>query len=140
MRILVVEDDIPLERAIVTALNQAGHEVTSAQCLRDGMMIVRDNVDEIDLIITDVLLPTYADSPRPDGSGLEIVRDLLYRDNGAEHLKPLYVHSSDTMDHGIDIANWLKEKYPSAIFQKKDWDSEVTTQNVLDFVTGQNSM
>jgi CheY-like chemotaxis protein len=134
MRALVVEDNPDLEKAIVDTLTEMGHAVTSAQCLRDGALAVENDLEEFDVIVTDVQLPTFGDSPRPDGSGLDIVRRLLRHEKNAPDPIPLYVHSSDTTDKGTDIAKWLRGKYPSAVFQKKHYDVNVTTQAVVAYI------
>ncbi len=134
MKILVIEDDKSLEAKIVAALREFDHEVTSAQCVRDGALAVSDDLEEFDLIVIDVQLPTFPDGPT-DNSGLEIVRTILFYDRNPEHTKPIYVHSSEPTDRGIDIAKWLKDNYPSAVFRKKDWDEGETTRSVIDYVT-----
>ncbi|MFT5849404.1 MAG: CheY-like chemotaxis protein [Patiriisocius sp.] len=139
MRVLVVEDDLALEKAIVDTLTQMGHVVTSAQCLRDGALAVENDLEEFDVIVTDVQLPTFRDSPRPDGSGLDIVRRLVRHEGNVADPIPVYVHSSDTTDRGTDIAQWLKEKYPSAVFRKKHYDVRTTTQAVVEYINSIDS-
>lgn len=135
MKILVVEDNVPLGECITHALQKEGHEVVFVQCLRDGVLAVRDSYEMFDLIITDVQLPIRLDSNMPSyGSGLDIVRELRELAKEASLSKPVYVHSSDTHDHGVDIADWLAENYPSATFMKKERDNDVTTQHALAFV------
>lgn len=133
MKILVVEDNISLGEHIVTTLSDEGHEVTLVKCLRDGVLATIATAEEIDAIVTDVQLPIYSNSVAPTGSGLDIVRELAR--NHDAHPKPVYVHSSDTHDSGKDIAQWLAEAYPTAVFKKKTFENAATVENVSSFIS-----
>ena len=54
-RILVVEDDAPIRRAIVAQLRAAGYEVVEAADGREGLAAVRH--DKPDLVLTDLAMP-----------------------------------------------------------------------------------
>ena len=55
MRILVVEDDVPLARQIVSALTEAGHDPT---VVHDGQRALdKTKLKPFDLIVLDVVLP-----------------------------------------------------------------------------------
>lgn len=54
-KLLVIEDDLPLNHAIVSYLLRNGFQVLSATSVSEGYADLQDN--EIDLIISDIMLP-----------------------------------------------------------------------------------
>ncbi len=54
-KILVVEDDRDLNRAVCTFLNQSGYEATGALCAEDAFDAMYETV--FDLIVSDVMMP-----------------------------------------------------------------------------------
>lgn len=65
-RILVIDDDAAVRRAIRRHLESDGHEVAEARDGRAGMKLYRENPS--DLVITDLFMP--------EKEGLETIRDL----------------------------------------------------------------
>lgn len=54
-RILLVEDDVQLQKMLVLMLQQDGHEVTPADDGKQALSVLVTN--QFDLIITDILMP-----------------------------------------------------------------------------------
>lgn len=65
-RVLVVEDERDLQKVIDFNLRQAGHEVLSALCGRDGLALAYQHLPE--LVILDLMLP--------DVGGIEVCKSL----------------------------------------------------------------
>ena len=55
VRILLVEDSLPIRRANVSVLHKAGYEVTSAEDGESALQLARDS--KPDLILLDMILP-----------------------------------------------------------------------------------
>jgi CheY-like chemotaxis protein len=70
-RILVIDDDQAVRLTIQLVLERAGHEVTLADCGRQGVQVFGD--DDFDLLIVDIFMPGM--------DGLETMRDI-------HHLRP----------------------------------------------------
>jgi two-component system, OmpR family, response regulator len=69
MRILLVEDNIPLSKAMLQSLQQLGHRVDLAQTVADAQHWWR--VQSFDAVLLDLNLP--------DGSGLVALREARHR-------------------------------------------------------------
>jgi two-component system, OmpR family, response regulator VicR len=65
MNILVCEDDVITLRALEYSLRKEGYAVLSAADGKEGADLLRGNINEIDLMITDQHMPYF--------SGLELV-------------------------------------------------------------------
>jgi two-component system chemotaxis response regulator CheY len=87
--ILVIEDDDPIRRVVVTALQNIGHQVIDAPDGRAGLKIIR--AQRLDLVITDVVMP--------EQDGLEVMMVMkrefpstpLIAISGAVQNAPLYL-------------------------------------------------
>ena len=66
LRILLVEDHEPTARVLSTLLRRVGHTVSTANSVARGIAAAR--AEEFDLLVSDVGLP--------DGSGLDLIREL----------------------------------------------------------------
>ena len=69
IRVLVVEDYAVLRRLVSQVLESTGYTVVEATDGEQGIECFREHSDEIDLILTDVVMPTL--------SGTEMVRKVL---------------------------------------------------------------
>lgn len=58
--ILVVEDEEPLRRMLRRVLEQRGYTVFTAESGRDALKLTLDHDGEIDLVVTDVVMPTMS--------------------------------------------------------------------------------
>jgi PAS domain S-box-containing protein len=73
LRILLVEDNADTLRFLATVLRKRGHEVVTADCIAAARALVDGADVPFDLFLSDVELP--------DGTGLELMRDLRSRGN-----------------------------------------------------------
>jgi DNA-binding response OmpR family regulator len=71
MRILLVEDDPGLGRAVGQHLRQAGHAVEVAATCADADLALRQGCDEHELVLLDLGLP--------DGRGIDLLRQMRAR-------------------------------------------------------------
>lgn len=67
MRILIIDDDVDVLDVVGKMLGSEGFEVLTAADGKEGMRIIRGNI-EIDLVITDMLMP--------EKEGIETIREL----------------------------------------------------------------
>ncbi len=68
-RVLFVEDDSDIYRLVKTQLSKSGYTVFTAKTVKEAAEIFKKQKDNIDILITDVVLP--------DSSGIELARSLL---------------------------------------------------------------
>ncbi|MBV9835192.1 MAG: response regulator [Alphaproteobacteria bacterium] len=64
-RILVVEDEIDLLDEVASFLRRRGLDVLTANCHAEGLRVLRDSTQVIDIMLTDVRLP--------DGNGIDLI-------------------------------------------------------------------
>jgi two-component system cell cycle sensor histidine kinase/response regulator CckA len=55
--VLVVDDEVPLLRLMSRVLEKAGHRVLTAVSGDHALEIIRHNIDEIDAVVLDVIIP-----------------------------------------------------------------------------------
>jgi signal transduction histidine kinase len=79
--ILVVEDEIAVRGLVRTALQRYGYRVCTATSGAEALKFWLDGIDEIDLLITDIIMPNGV-------SGWELAKQLLAR---KPELKVLYM-------------------------------------------------
>jgi two-component system cell cycle sensor histidine kinase/response regulator CckA len=58
--ILVVEDDEPLRKLVIALLENKGYRVLEATSGEDAITLVENSLDPINLLLTDVLMPTMS--------------------------------------------------------------------------------
>ena len=68
-RVLVIDDEANIRQTLSSALQRRGHEVVTAESLRQGDEFSRAGYD---LILLDVMLP--------DGNGVDLLKQILTRD------------------------------------------------------------
>ena len=98
--ILLVEDEDPVRLFAARALENKGYEVLQADCAEAAMEVVEDYQGDIDLAITDVVMPQM--------DGPTFIRWLVERKGG---IKVIYIsgyaedvfHNSVTSDHHYDF-------------------------------------
>ena len=66
MKILVVDDDIELTKAVSTALTSFDHDVQTSNVPRDALKLIKEK--NYDLIFLDLAMPEF--------SGVDIIKDL----------------------------------------------------------------
>jgi len=70
LRVLVVEDEVLFARAVVKRLSKAGYECEHAETLKDGRAVIKQFSP--DIVLLDMRLP--------DGSGMDLLTELVARD------------------------------------------------------------
>jgi DNA-binding response OmpR family regulator len=66
MKILIVDDDVELTKAVVSSVSSFGHDVQSTNDPREGLKLIRE--EDQDVVILDLSMPEF--------SGIDIVKDL----------------------------------------------------------------
>ena len=66
MKILIIDDDVELTKALENIITGIGHDVQSTNDPRDGLKLIRE--DNHDMVILDLSMPEF--------SGVDIVNDL----------------------------------------------------------------
>jgi DNA-binding NtrC family response regulator len=67
-RVLVVDDEEPIRRALARALQQAGHESLEAENGLDALELMKK--ETVDLVVTDLVMPEV--------DGLELIKELAH--------------------------------------------------------------
>jgi len=70
MKILIVDDDIELVKAVKSTLTSVGHEVQSTNEPREGLKLIREQTN--DLVFLDLSMPEF--------SGVDIINNLAEDD------------------------------------------------------------
>ncbi|MBD3226438.1 MAG: response regulator [Caldithrix sp.] len=68
MKIILIDDDFDVRAFTSKMLQSEGYEVFEAENGSEGLQIMRDHVDEVDLVITDIIMP--------DKEGIETIQEL----------------------------------------------------------------
>jgi two-component system, cell cycle sensor histidine kinase and response regulator CckA len=111
--ILLVEDEIAVRQMLRQVLTQAGYRVWEAADGADAIMNWADDIDKIDLVVTDIVMPVM--------NGLRMAEELRNRRPG---LKIVFIsgHSEDAInrENGLDPAPDLLQKpfLPDALLRK----------------------
>ena len=64
--ILIVDDDVMIRQLALRMLTEGGYTVLEASCVAEAKQQIEDHAGELDLVMTDVVMP--------EGSGLELVK------------------------------------------------------------------
>ena len=67
MKVLIIDDDAELTKAVVSSVSSFGHDVKFTNESRNGLKLIREQ--EYDVIILDLSMPEF--------SGIDIVNDLV---------------------------------------------------------------
>jgi len=70
MKILIVDDDVELVKAVKSTLSSVGHEVQSTNEPREGLKLIREQ--NYDLVFLDLSMPEF--------SGIDIINNLAKDD------------------------------------------------------------
>jgi two-component system cell cycle sensor histidine kinase/response regulator CckA len=102
--ILLVEDEPLLRELAYSVLTDAGYKVLTAEHIDDAFAVWNEHAREIDLLLTDMMLPG-------DISGRELAQQLQAR---KPSLKAIYStgYSQDLLDTGDEPENFLQKPYP----------------------------
>ena len=66
MKVLIIDDDVELTKAVVASVSSFGHDVKFTNNSKDGLKLIREQ--EQDVVILDLSMPEF--------SGIDIVNDL----------------------------------------------------------------
>jgi CheY-like chemotaxis protein len=102
--ILLVEDEPILRELAHTILSDAGYKVLAAEQSTDAFEVWKENQSEIDVLLTDMVLPGGM-------TGRELAGQLQER---KPKLKVIYTtgYSQDIVEAGSNPANFLQKPYP----------------------------
>ncbi len=70
MKILIVDDDVELTKAVVSTISSAGHDVHFTNDPKDGLKLIREQ--NYDMVLLDLSMPEF--------SGIDIVKNLAEDD------------------------------------------------------------
>lgn len=93
-KILIVEDEIPLRKALARKLAQEGYLVTEAENGKDGLN--KASAERPDLIITDIVMP--------DMDGLNMIKNIRESDWG----KDIHIILITNLNNSDDVATALQ--------------------------------
>jgi len=66
MKILIVDDDVELTKAVVSTISSAGHDVHFTNDPKDGLKLIREQ--NYDMVLLDLSMPEF--------SGMDIIKEL----------------------------------------------------------------
>jgi len=66
MKILIVDDDVELTKAVVATMTSAGHDVQFTNDSKDGLKLIREQNQDM----------VFLDLSMPELSGIDVVKDL----------------------------------------------------------------
>jgi CheY-like chemotaxis protein len=100
-RILVVDDERVVRRALQRVLERDGHVVTLAECGKDAIDLYARNWRELDLVVLDVMMP--------DADGREVLRRMREVNPGVRAI--LSSGFTAESDPSLTVAGtWLLQK------------------------------
>ena len=91
MKILIVDDDIELSKAVVSSVSSFGHDVQFTNDPREGLKLIREQ--DQDMVILDLSMPEV--------SGIDIVKDLA-KDGKIKEKKIVVMTASAVGDDELD--------------------------------------
>lgn len=104
LKVLVLEDDKHVELVLRKTLKSLGLTVISASSINSAHQKIKDHIDEIDFILSDIMLP--------DGHGFDFIRKVLREKPG---LPFIYMSGvSDTLPENLDpelVAPFLQKPF-----------------------------
>ena len=67
MKILIIDDDVELTKAVVSTISSVGHDIQSTNEPRGGLKLIREG--DYDLVFLDLSMPEF--------SGIDIINNLV---------------------------------------------------------------
>jgi DNA-binding response OmpR family regulator len=86
MKILIVDDDVELTKAVASAVKIAGHDVQVTNDSREGMNLIREQ--NHDMVFLDLSMPEF--------SGVDIINDLAK--DGTIKEKKIVIMTASSVD------------------------------------------
>jgi len=90
MKILIVDDDVELVKAVKSTLSSVGHDIQSTNEPREGLKLIREQT--YDLIFLDLSMPEF--------SGIDIINNLA-EDNIVKEKKIVVMTASAVNDEEL---------------------------------------
>ncbi len=90
MKILIVDDDVELLKAVASAVKIAGHDVQFTNDPRDGLKLIREQNHDM----------VFLDLSMPELSGIDIINDLA-QDGTIKEKKIVVMTASATNDEEL---------------------------------------
>lgn len=104
MKILLIEDNKPIAKGLIYALNQNGYDVLAAYSLKEASNFINTNI--FDLIILDISLP--------DGNGFDFYKNHL------KNIKTIFLTARDSEDDIVSGFDMGAEDYITKPFSTKE--------------------
>ena len=86
MKILIVDDDVELTKAVVSSVSSFGHDVKFTNDSKEGLKLIREQ--NHDLVLLDLSMPEF--------SGIDIIKDLAK--DGTIKEKKIVIMTASTVD------------------------------------------
>jgi len=110
MKVLLLEDDVAVSKAIATVLGRNGHDVKSAGTAEAAATLLGDG--DFDLAIIDIGLP--------DRSGIEVLQEIKQRDES----QPVIVISGGGQEMPLEVTASLAEARGADTILVKPFDPD----------------
>jgi len=110
MKILIVDDDVELTKAVESTLTSVGHEVQSTNEPREGLKLIRECAN--DLVFLDLSMPEF--------SGIDIINNLAEDDKVKE--KKIVVMTASAVDD-VELKNMINLGVHSVLRKPVDIDA-----------------
>ncbi len=90
MKILIIDDDVELTKAVESTVTTAGHDAQCANDPKEGLKLIREQ--KHDMVFLDLSMPEF--------SGIDIVNDLA-ADDTIKKTKIVIMTASSVNDEGL---------------------------------------
>jgi len=110
MKILIVDDDVELTKAVKSTLSSVGHDVQFTNEPREGLKLMREQNN--DLVFLDLSMPEF--------SGVDIIKDLA-KDGTIKEKKIVIMTASAVNDE--DLKNMINLGVHSVLRKPVDIDT-----------------
>ena len=122
-KILVIEDELSLQKAMVDVLNITGYEALGASDGEEGLQMAR--LEKPDLILLDIILPKK--------NGFDVLAELK-KDSRTKDIPVIVCTGFNDMNHVERLFNWGASDYII-----KPFDNERVVQKVKNILDGDPS-
>jgi CheY-like chemotaxis protein len=109
MKILIVDDDVELTKAVVSTISSVGHDVQFTNEPKEGLKLIREQ--DQDVVILDLSMPEF--------SGIDIIKDLAK--DGTIKEKKIVVMTASTVDE-VELKNLVDLGVHSVLQKPVDID------------------
>jgi len=110
MKILIVDDDVELTKAVVSTISSAGHDVHFTNDPKEGLKLIREQ--NYDMVLLDLSMPEF--------SGLDIIKELA-KDGKIKEKKIVVMTASAVNDE--ELKNLVDRGIHSCLRKPVDIDA-----------------